>query len=123
MNNWGYQWKMIFRPDPSKQAQEVIFSRKLNKDNHPYLAFNNNNVTETDSQNHLGIILDNRLSFANHLKIILKKVNKTVGLFRKLHNILLKPALLTIYKRFIRSHLDYGDIILTKLITYLFIKN
>ena len=102
---------MSFNPDPSKQAQEVIFSRKLNKDYHPPLAFNNNNVPETDSQKHLGIILDNRLSFANHLKMILNKVNKTVGLLRKLHNILPRPALLTIYKSFIRPHLDYGDII------------
>ena len=25
------EWKMYFNPDPSKQAQEVIFSRKINK--------------------------------------------------------------------------------------------
>ena len=24
--NWAYQWKMSFNPDPSKKAQEVIFS-------------------------------------------------------------------------------------------------
>ena len=24
--NWAFQWKMSFNPDPSKQAQEVIFS-------------------------------------------------------------------------------------------------
>ena len=112
ISNWAYQWKMSFNPDPSKQAQDVIFSRKLNKDYHPPLDFNNSNVPETDSQKHLGIILDNRLSFANHLKIILNKVNRTVRLLRKLHNILPKPALPTIYKRFIRSHhLDYGDIL------------
>ena len=28
ISNWSSQWKMIFNPDPSKQAQEVIFSRK-----------------------------------------------------------------------------------------------
>ena len=111
ISNWAYQWEMSFNPDPSKQAQEVIFNRKLNKDYHPPVAFNNNNVPETDSQKHLGIILDNRLSFANHLKMILNKVNKTVGLLCKLHNILRRPALLTIYKSFIRTHLDYGDII------------
>ena len=77
ISNWAYQWKMSFNPDPSKQAQEVIFSRKTNKDYHPPLAFNNNNVQETDSQKHLGIVLDNRLSFENHLKMILNKVNKT----------------------------------------------
>ena len=102
---------MRFNPDPSKQAQEVIFSWKLDKDYHPPLAFKNSNIPEIDSQKHLGIILDNSLSFANHLKMILNKVNKTVGLLRKLHNILPRPALLTIYKSFIRPHLDYGDII------------
>ena len=40
---------MSFNPDPSKQTQEVIFSRKINKDYHPPLVFNNNNVPETDS--------------------------------------------------------------------------
>ena len=72
---------MSFNPDPSKQAQEVIFSRKLNEEYHPPLAFNNNNVPETDSQKHLCIILDKRLSLANHLKMILNKVNETVGYF------------------------------------------
>ena len=28
MNNWVFQWKMNFNPDPPKQAHEVIFSRK-----------------------------------------------------------------------------------------------
>ena len=31
INRWAYQWKMSFNPDPSKQAQEVIFSRKTKK--------------------------------------------------------------------------------------------
>ena len=80
ISNWAHQWKMSFNPDHSKQAQEVKFSRKLSKDYHAPPAFNNNNVPGTDSQKHLGI-LDNRLSFANHLKMILSKVNKTWGFF------------------------------------------
>ena len=28
ISNWAFQWKMSFNPDPSKQAQEIIFSRK-----------------------------------------------------------------------------------------------
>ena len=31
INRWAYQWKMSFNPDPSKQIQEVIFSRKTKK--------------------------------------------------------------------------------------------
>ena len=25
INNWAYQWKMCFNPDPNKQAAEIIF--------------------------------------------------------------------------------------------------
>ena len=34
INKWAFQWKMSLNLDPKKQAQEVIFSRKLNKPNH-----------------------------------------------------------------------------------------
>ena len=102
---------MSFNPDPSKQTQEVIFSKKTKKEYHTPLAFNNNNVSETNSQKHLGVALDNSLSFENHLKMILNKVNKTIGLLCKLQNMLPRSSLLTIYKSFIRPHLDYGDII------------
>ena len=37
-----FKWKMSFNPDPSKPAQEVIFSRKLKTVPHPSITFNNN---------------------------------------------------------------------------------
>ena len=39
------------------------------------------------------------------------KINKTLGLFRKLQNLLPESTLITIYKAFVRPHLDYGDIL------------
>ena len=101
---------MSFDPDLNKQAQEVIFSRKLKKVCRPPLRFNNGNVSQTSSQKHLRLTLDNRLTFDEHLTNVSNKISKTIGLLRKLQNILPRPALLTIYKCFIRPHLDYGDI-------------
>ena len=37
---------MKFNPDPTRQAQQVIFSRKTKKLPHPHLVFNNTNVTQ-----------------------------------------------------------------------------
>ena len=31
ITRWAYQWKMSFNPDITKQAQEIIFSRKKKK--------------------------------------------------------------------------------------------
>ena len=39
IKQWAFQWKMSFNPDPNKQAQEVIFSRKLKKVCHHPLTF------------------------------------------------------------------------------------
>ena len=64
---------MSFNPDLNKQAQEVIFSRKLKKVCHPPLRFNNNNVSQALSQKQLGLRLDKRLTFDEHLKIVSKK--------------------------------------------------
>ena len=44
--------------------------------------------------------------------MILNKVNKSIGLLHKLQNILPSSALLTIYKSFVRPHLNHGDIII-----------
>ena len=45
INNWAFQWKMNFNPDSNKQAQEVIFSHKIQTSSQPSLNFNNNIVT------------------------------------------------------------------------------
>ena len=102
---------MSFNPDPLKQAQEVIFSRKMTKTNHPTLVFNDNPVHQVALQKHLEMYLDCKLNFEEHLKTIVNKINKIIGLLRKFENFLPRKLLLTIYKSFIRPHLGYGDII------------
>ena len=57
------------------------------------------------------MILDTKLDFSLHLKNVQNKVNKTIGLLRKLQDTLPRTSLITISKSFIRRHLDYGDII------------
>ena len=110
INNWAFQWKISFNPDPRKQAQEVTFSRKLQKSTHPTVNFDNNTVTQSVTQKHLGMFLETKVDFQGHIKSIFNKVNKTIGLLHKLRNTLPKLPSFTIYKSFIRPHLDYGDI-------------
>ena len=89
----------------------MIFSRKINKPIHPQLFFNENIINSIPHQKHLGIILDQKLNFQEHINSILSKVNRSIGLLRKLNSVLSRSSLMTIYKSFIRPHLDYGDII------------
>ena len=43
------------------------------------------------------------------MKVITTKVNKTIGLLRKLQKTLPRSVLLTMYKAIMRPYLDYGD--------------
>ena len=43
---WAKQRTMVFNPDPTKQAQEVIFSSKSHFWRHPDLYFNNGYVVQ-----------------------------------------------------------------------------
>ena len=58
----------------------------------------------------MGVYLDNKLDFHEYLRNIFKKVNRTISVLRKLQNKLPRAPLLTIYKFFIRPHLDDGDV-------------
>ena len=44
IGKWTFQWKMLFNPDPSKQAIEICFSRKREDKNYPSLMFNDTKV-------------------------------------------------------------------------------
>ena len=63
ISRWAFNWKMLFNPDPSKPAQEVIFSRKKQFQSHPTISLNNFQVERASYQKHLGIILDEKLNF------------------------------------------------------------
>ena len=97
---------MSYNPEPSKQAQEFMFTRKPQKKDYPLLYFNDSSVKKTCTQKHLRMLLDFRLDFQEHRKSPLKKVNKTVALLSKSQNILPRSALLTIYICFGWTHLD-----------------
>ena len=101
---------MRFNPDPNEQAQEVIFSRKINKIDHPLLYFNQNLLKSSTTRKHLRMVFDTRLDFNLHLQNVQNKVNKTIVILRKLQNTLPRTSLITISKSYIRPHLDYGDI-------------
>ena len=69
-------------------------------------------VVRISCQKHLGIYLDEKLNFSNHIEEKYSEANKGIGILRELYNVLLsRKSLIKIYKSFIRPHLDYGTII------------
>ena len=76
-----------------EKRRKLIF-KKASKDKSLFSFF----------RSHTGMYLDTKLNFQEYLNKVLSKVNKTIGLLRKLQIFL--P-----HQPFIRPHLDYKDII------------
>ena len=110
ITQWAYQSKVSFNPDITKQARE-FFSQKENNLSHPILYFNDAQIQRQFVQKHLGLFLDEKLSFLEYIEVKIKKAKVGVNLMCKLNLSSLRLSLLTVYKCFIRSHLYYGGVI------------
>ena len=118
----AFNWKMLFNPDLHNPAQEVLFSRKKEVSIHPVIRLNVQ-VEKTSFQKHLGLFLDEKLTFKCHIDNTLCKVNKGIAVLKKLRHALSGKSLLDIHKVFLRLLIDYGDIIYDQPSTVLSVKN
>ena len=93
---------MIFNPDLTKQAIEVIFSLKKNKPQHPDLTMNGVPATKNDYTKHLGVYLDSGLSFSKHVKEVVLEAQRGVSLLKYLSKYVDSKVLNLSYKLHVR---------------------
>ena len=67
-------------------------------------------MTRVNIQKDLGLFLDFKLRFIDQINEKIK-ATKVVNVIRKMNLLLPHSSLLTIYKSFVRRHLNYGDVI------------
>ena len=96
ISKWASKWKILFNPDLTKPAQEVIFSRKNMTLAHPNIFFHDIPVERASHQEHFGIYLDEKLNLKIRNETALCKVNKGIPIIRKLRHALPTKSLLTI---------------------------
>ena len=101
--------ELLFHGPP---ALKITFSRPLvSKVCHVFFYSFKQNSTCSLFENSFKLKVLCFSSFDEHIQCILIKTRKIIGLIRKLQPIIPRAALLTIYKSFLRPHLDYGDVI------------
>ena len=93
------------------KLKKSFFQKKPRESFHPNLYFNKFVFGKVQTQKHLELKLDKKLGLKKHLKDKFAKVNREIGILKKLIGFLPCHSLITLYKSFIRPHLDYADII------------
>ena len=74
---------MLFNPDPSKPAEEVLYSRKKKIQIYPTISLNNIQVERASHHKHLRILLDKKLNFKQHIDTSTLKINKGITVTKK----------------------------------------
>ena len=86
---------MFFSP-PRKKAE---FSNRL--------TIQGENINQVHETKFLGVMVDDKLSWASHINYISKKVSKGIGILYKARKYLPKSCLVTLYYSFIYPYLNY----------------
>ena len=92
------------------KLRKLFFQGKWLNDLTHQFFFSDIPVSCVSFQKHLGIYPDEKLNFNHHIKEKMTKTMKGIGVIKRLSKTLSRHSLLTIYKSFVRPHLDfYGD--------------
>ena len=71
------------------------------------LSINGEYIDNVEHFNFLGIILDEKLSWINHINMLSHKISKVIGVMYKLKNVIPVYILLILHNAIISSHLYY----------------
>lgn len=94
-----------------EKTQYCIFksgNKSLSEFNNLTLTIDSKTVSKVSSCKYLGIVLDENLTFEEHINNTVAKVNKFCGILYKLRYKLPNYCMKTIYFALINSHLIYG---------------
>lgn len=106
---WSCDWNLKFNVDKCKilhmgrNNPEVCYTMATGSGN--FLL--NKCVEERD----LGVVFDQKLEFDKHINETISKSNKMLGIIKRSFTYLDKNTFLVLYKCFVRSYLEYGNIV------------
>ena len=91
-----------------KKTNCMIFSRTRNFDHSTFQPkINNIPIAMKQTARFLGVLVDNKLKWKQHVHAVRNKMSRYLGIMYKLRHVLPQPARLTIFHSFVQSHLNY----------------
>ena len=113
LQEWSRNWLLKFHPQKCcvlKVGKENANEYSMNQ----ILAngeTNNIVLKETEKEKDLGVVIDNKLSFKDHVAQQTTKANRIVGLIRRSFDFLSEKMFVILYKSLVRPILEYGHCI------------
>ena len=95
-------------PLNAKKSYYMVFHRaKLKLDKHAVIKVNGVSLQSTNSFKYLGVIIDHKLNWTQHIAHVKNKVSKGIGIMYRARNYLTKNSLKSLYFSYIYPYLIY----------------
>ena len=94
-----------------KKSQYMLINSNINTrvdDSGFELRMGNHVISRTKSYRYLGLLVDEKLSWADHIDEMCKKLSQIAGVIYKIRTLLSKEALMLVYHALVGSKLRYG---------------
>jgi hypothetical protein len=108
ISNWSQKWLVTMN---TSKCEAIVFSAKKNKPFHPELYLDDSTISEMSSYTHLGLTLQNNLSWKKHILEIHTKASTCLNMLKSLKFRLERQTLDTLCKSLLRPLLEYADFI------------
>ena len=109
LEEWSEKFQMKFHPNKCHVmhfgSKNPMHDYTMRKDNELHT------LEKVSSEKDLGITIDNKLKFSEHINAKINKANQIVGCIKYSFKYLNKDIFKLLYKSMIRPHLEYGSVI------------
>lgn len=107
LSHWAKTWLVDLHPAKTKAMLVTLAHNPLI----PSPILNGTPVEFVNSHKHLGLVLNSRCTWHDHIELVKNKVASRIGVLRSLKHRLNRDSLLAIYKTYIRSSLEYCNVV------------
>ena len=105
------KWFKIWRVEFSTVKTKCMMFSNIKIDQMPTIKLGDEILEFVENHKLLGIILNKKMSWENHIDFIYSSANKCVGLLQKISFLIPRKAKEKIYESFIKPIIEYGNII------------
>ena len=105
LEKWTEDWQIEFNVD--KCSEMHLGSNNIEKE----YKMNTNIIKKVKEEKDLGVLVDSKLQFKQHIDNVCNNANKTLGIIKRNFKNLSRKSFVLLYKALVRSKLEYANAI------------
>lgn len=94
-----------------KKTNFILFGRKQQDGASPKIYIDNTQVEKTNKTKFLGVIINQALTWTDHITVIKQKVQKSVGIISRLRNTLPQSIMISLYHTLVAPYYEYCNMV------------